>query len=220
VIEQTTYRDGPVLCWRAGPGWRMVASTVTGGGIGPRRWWLNAQVPHAYDRRDPDAHLAEIAAGVGLTGPGVGMLTAAEVARWTAATDGGVEVTATVGLGVPTWAAAPDVLAVPTVGTINVLAVLPAALSDGALVNAVVTATEAKAQALAEAGVRGTGTASDAICVACPLGEDDPFGGPRSVWGARLARAVHAAVAAGTADWLAGPPSPTSAPGKDNTRRS
>jgi adenosylcobinamide hydrolase len=87
------------------------------------------------------------------------------------------------------------------VGTINVLAVVPAALSDGALVNAVVTATEAKAQALAEAGVRATGTASDAICVACPVGEGDPFGGPRSIWGSRLARAVRAAVAAGTADW-------------------
>jgi adenosylcobinamide amidohydrolase len=200
-LEQTRYLDGPVLCWRAGPGWRMVASAVTGGGIGTRRWWLNAQVPPSYDRLDPAAHLAEIAAGLGLTGPGVGMLTAAEVDRWTAATDGGVEVTATVGLGVPTWAAAPGDLSVPMVGTINVLAVVPAALSDGALVNAVVTATEAKAQALAEAGVRATGTASDAICVACPVGEGDPFGGPRSIWGSRLARAVHAAVAAGTADW-------------------
>jgi adenosylcobinamide amidohydrolase len=47
-------------------------------------------------------------------------------------------------------------------------------------------------------GLDATGTATDAVCIACP--DDGPrhaFGGPRSIWGARLARAVHAAVAAG-----------------------
>ena len=96
------------------------------------------------------------------------------------------------------------------VGTINLLVVVPVPLSDAALVNAVVTATEAKAQALAEAGLRGTGTSSDAVCVACPGraaaggadGAPEPYGGPRSLWGGRIARAVHAAVAAGTADWF------------------
>jgi len=43
-----------------------------------------------------------------------------------------------------------------------------------------------------------TGTATDALCVLCPdEGRAHSFGGPRSVWGARLARAVHAAVMAG-----------------------
>jgi adenosylcobinamide amidohydrolase len=80
-------------------------------------------------------------------------------------------------------------------GTINVIAFLPAPLVDAALVNAVMTATEAKAQALAEAGVPGTGTASDALCVLTPReGPAQPFGGPRSTLGAPLARAVHAAV--------------------------
>ena len=74
----------------------------------------------------------------------------------------------------------------------------PAPLGDAALVNAVVTATEAKTQALGEGGVPGTGTASDAIVVCCPTGSTERYGGPRSLWGARLARAVHRAVAAGT----------------------
>ena len=39
-----------------------------------------------------------------------------------------------------------------------------------------------------------TGTATDAVCIACPdEGAPHAFGGPRSLWGARLARAVHAA---------------------------
>ena len=40
----------------------------------------------------------------------------------------------------------------PAVGTINMLVMVPERLSDAALVNAVATATEAKAQALAERG--------------------------------------------------------------------
>lgn len=54
------------------------------------------------------------------------------------------------------------------------------------------------AEALREAGIPGTGTASDAVCVLCPTGGPvEPFAGPRSLWGSRLARAVHAAVRAG-----------------------
>ncbi|MFD0904727.1 adenosylcobinamide amidohydrolase, partial [Actinomadura sediminis] len=91
-------------------------------------------------------------------------------------------------------------------GTINILAVLPVPLTDGALVNAVVTVTEAKTQALLEAGFPCTGTASDAVCVAVPeAGTPEPFAGPRSVWGARLARAVHRAVRAGALDYGAPP---------------
>jgi adenosylcobinamide amidohydrolase len=76
--------------------------------------------------------------------------------------------------------------------------VVPERLSEGALVNAVGTATEAKTQALWEAGVMGTGTATDALCVLCPSdGPAHPYGGPRSTWGSRLARAVHVAVLSG-----------------------
>src|SRR5204862_6676925 len=112
--------------------------------------------------------------------------------------DGGVSVSATVGLGLPILAAAPDGAESTHPGTINVLVVVPERLSDGALVNTVVTATEAKVQALRDLGLAATGTATDAVCVACPEeGRAAAFGGPRSVWGARLARAVHAAVITG-----------------------
>lgn len=205
-------RGWPVLVWAPGPGWRAVSTALVGGGLGPCAWWLDAQVDKEYFHPDPVAHAREIAAGLGLApDAGVAMLTAADVRRWTSADDEGVVAAATVGLGLPVLAAVPaDVAARETaepVGTINLLVVVPSPLSDAALVNAVVTATEAKVQALAEAGVEATGTSSDAVCIACPElvgGQPDPYGGPRSLWGARVARAVHAAVAAGTADWLAG----------------
>ena len=192
-------RQYPVLVWRAAAPMRMVASAPHGGGIGVRRWVVNAQVPAGYGRRDPDHHLTKLGVSLGLPGRGVGMLTAADVRAVSPAVDGGVEVAATVGLGHPTWAAAPDVAGpVSLVGTVNLVVVLPERLSDAALVNAVATATEAKTQALWDAGVAGTGTATDAVCIACPdEGPPHAFGGPRSTWGARLARAVHAAVLSG-----------------------
>lgn len=192
-------RAYPVLVWRAPAPLRMVASAPHGGGIGVRRWVVNAQVPMSYGRRDPDHHLSRLGVSLGLRGRGVGMLTAADVRAVSSVTAAGVEVSATVGLGHPTWAAAPDAVGpVSLVGTINLVVLLPERLSDAALVNAVATATEAKSQALFEAGIAGTGTATDAVCIACPdEGPPHAFGGPRSVWGARLARAVHGAVLGG-----------------------
>ncbi|WP_244881084.1 adenosylcobinamide amidohydrolase [Tsukamurella pseudospumae] len=227
---ETTHRDedGAVglaaTVWLLGDGMRGVSSAMVGGGIGPVHWVLNAQVPGGYARMDPVAHLADLAAAHGLRGRGVGMLTAASVDRTVLRSDGGVEVAATVGLRVPTWAAAPEDVVDPELaperlpghhvrprpGTINIQVLVPVPMSDGALVNAVMTATEAKTQALLEAGYPGTGTASDAVCIVAPVasvrsaGEaGEPFGGPRSAWGARIARAVHSAVTAGAHDYSA-----------------
>ena len=204
----------PMALWHPGPGYRMISSGVLGGGLGPRDWVLNAQVPSGYARTDPAAHLAELARGLGLSGPGVGLLTAAQVTGLVQREDQGVQAAATVGLRVPTWAAAraggPDPELAPIdrelqpPGTINVIVCVPVPLADAAFVNAVVTATEAKAQAVLEAGFAGTGTASDAVCIAAPAGpRGEEFTGPRSPWGARIARAVHAAVRAGAAGYSA-----------------
>ncbi|MFI9830851.1 adenosylcobinamide amidohydrolase [Streptomyces sp. NPDC051913] len=202
VQQLTRLEDGErlhSLLWRAGDGWRMVSSAVLGGGIGERSWVLNAQVFHGYRRTDPHRHLAELAREAGAYGPGVGLMTAADVRAYGHACDGGVEAVATVGLGVRGWAAAPEgtVLEVAP-GTINVVVALPVALTDAALVNAVATATEAKVQALLDAGFDCSGTPTDAVCIAArapgPNAEVLPFAGPRSLWGGRVARAVHQAV--------------------------
>jgi adenosylcobinamide amidohydrolase len=191
----------PMALWHPGPGYRMISSGVLGGGLGPREWVLNAQVPAAYARTDPAEHLRELARGLGLAGPGVGLLTAAQVTDLVQRRDEEVHAAVTVGLRIPTWAAAPPGDRDPDLapGTINVIVALPVPLTGAAFVNAVVTATEAKVQAVLEAGFAGTGTASDAICVAAPAGpgREEEFTGPRSAWGARIARAVHAAVRAG-----------------------
>jgi adenosylcobinamide hydrolase len=189
-------RDVPVLLWRPAEPVLAISSAVLGGGIGSCAWVVNASVPMSYDRDDPADHLREITAGLGLHGPGVGLLTGVDVADVVAAADDGVRLWATVGLGAPIQAAAPRAPAMPQhAGTVNVIAWVPQRLSPGALVNAVATITEAKTQAIRELGLAATGTATDAVCVLCP--PDGPvaaYAGPRSAWGAPLARATRRAV--------------------------
>lgn len=189
----------PLLAWRLPAPRQALSSAPVGGGLAQVSWVLNAQVPSDYARTDLATHVAELAALHDLTGPGCGLLTAVHVAQWRRGADGGVMADATVGVTRPTWAAdADDAISPWHAGTINIVIQLPVRLNEAALVGAVVTASEAKAQALREAGIPGTGTASDAVCVLCPTdGPAEPFAGPRSLWGSRLARAVHAAVRAG-----------------------
>ena len=199
----------PLRAWRFAAGTIVAATAAVGGGMGPRDWLINAQVARDYCRRDQEQHAAELAAAAGLAGAGVALFTAADVRCVRSAEDGGVTVEATVGLTHPTWAADADgaVSAAPAAGTINIVAFLPVALTAAALLNALCTATEAKSQALFEAGIPGTGTASDAVAVACAThGPAEQFAGPRARWGARLARAVHTAVLAGAQAPLGTPP--------------
>lgn len=199
-------RSRPVLVWRWPEPVQAVSSAVLGGGAQRVRWVLNAEVDRRYDRPDPIVHLRRIAVDLGLDADhGTALMTAAPVRAVVSATDGGVRCDATVGLHPVGWAAAPGHWPEPrpdppATGTINLVCTVPASLAPGALVNAVITATEAKAQALFEAGVDGTGTATDAIVVVAPCGAGAAaYAGPRSVWGSRLARAVHRAVAEGIA---------------------
>ena len=197
---------GDVLWVDLGSEHRCLASTVLGGGLGAVRTWVDLQVPSDYARTDPGAHLAELTAG--LAGPVVGMLTAAPVDRFQDVTVGTARAFATVGLGHPIAAAGRRVVAGPREGTINLLVVIDAALTDAGLVGALQTAVEAKVQALADAGIEATnhaglatGTASDAVAVACVPGAFVDFAGPATRAGSEVARAVHRAVHAGCKAW-------------------
>lgn len=200
---EITAAPGTLLVSFGGPR-RVLSSAVLGGGIGTARGWLNATVPCDYERFDPDADLAERAVALGFDGPLVGMLTAVDVARCEQRRRGVARAFATVGVGHALAAAGTRPRAVPNVGTINLLVLVDAPLSDAALVGAAQTAIEAKVQALAAAAVpaangdcHATGTATDAICIAALPGGSVPFAGPATAVGADVAYAVHAAVLAG-----------------------
>ncbi len=214
-----------VLLWRWPVAVTALSSAPVGGGLCRPGWVINIGVDSGYERTDLAGHAAEVAASLGLAGQGVALFTAAPVARFRRCADDGVAVHGTVGVSHPTWAAgeqpgsaarpttrSPAVPVVPSAGaesvrtagsppagTINLVIQMPVALAGGAAVNAVITATEAKTQALIEAGIDGTGTATDAVVVVWPSSGApvERFAGPRSPWGRRIARCVHEAVRAG-----------------------
>ena len=146
----------PFLSARFPPHSVALSSAAVGGGYGPRDWVINAQVPLGYARTDLVAHIDELRELAGLPATdGVGLLTGAYVDRATTAREAGVHVVSTVGISEPEWAASrtPIARAAPRPGTINIVAWVPVALSAGALANAIITITEAKTQAMVEAGI-------------------------------------------------------------------
>lgn len=203
-------------------GWVALSSAAVGGGLVWPRVVVNLGVGEDFLRTDLDDYVAERLKPMGLAqGPVTALLTAADVRCWTGGEADGVRAWATVAATKPTWAARPGGIAAPPEarplggdqdgdpdhqppepGTVNIIAALPVPLTTSALVQAVGTATEAKAQALLHAGVPGTGTASDALVILCPDSaahgaEPVPFAGVRSPWGHRLAEAVRQAVSTG-----------------------
>lgn len=200
------------LWWRLaehGARWPCLSSASVGGGLGEIGWVLNVGVEKDYRRTDLAAHAAEVADRASLSGPGTALFTAADITGVTYGECDEVRVWSTVGVSRPTWPADHDALAgagarLPP-GTINTVVLLPVRLSASALVQVALVAAEAKAQACIEAGIPGTGTASDAVVIACsPHGPAEEFGGPRSVCGARAALAVHASVTSGLTTWPVG----------------
>lgn len=184
------------LVWRLPEGIESLASAPVGGGRMRPGWVLNIRVPMAYARTDLDVHATEVAADEGLAGPGIALFTAASVERHARGDHDGATVDATAGTSKPTWAADPSGgHGTWSPGTINTVAFVPVTLSEAAAVNLVMTMTEAKTQALLDADIPGTGTASDAVVVLWPAGgEPEPFGGPRSPWGSKVALATYDAV--------------------------
>jgi adenosylcobinamide amidohydrolase len=164
-------------------------------------------VPRSYASTDPAGDLGAFARRLGIAEPFVGLMTAAFTHRARVVCDeaDGVRAVAvaTVGLGAPVAAGVTAPVAWRP-STINVVAVLDAALERAAAVNGVITVTEAKVGALTEAGVvtaegvPATGTVTDAVVLAWTgRGPRLPYLGPGTIAGWCLARAVRQAVRRG-----------------------
>jgi iron complex transport system ATP-binding protein len=176
---------------------------------------VNLHVPKGFQCAESEGHLADFARRRALPLPFVGLLTGAATDRAEVVAeqrDGlSAAVVVTVGLSNRS-AAGRSAQAMWRPSTINTIVVVDAEPEDAALVNLVITATEAKALALAEAGIAtheggvATGTSSDAVVVAATgRGPRCRFGGPVSDLGWLVARAVKSALDAGVARWVAEP---------------
>lgn len=193
--------DGEALHVRSLEPRAVVSSAVVGAEQNVVRDFIVLRVPRDYAGTDPAGDLHRAAVPLGLTGPFVGFMTAAPVdaPRIAVAERDGIRVLvlATVGLG-NLCAAGLSPPAPRPVGTINLLILVNACLTRGAMVNSVMTATEAKALALSARGLRtvegwpASGTSTDAIAVACEAeGAPLPYAGPVTTVGWLIGRSVQ-----------------------------
>jgi adenosylcobinamide amidohydrolase len=191
---------------------RVVASAPLGGGVGQARAIVNLHVAKSFRCEETERVLADFVRHRAIASPWVGLLTAAwtEKAEVASATADGLTAVAVVTVGLSNAIGAGRGAAVVwTPSTINTIVLLDAAPEAAALVNLVITATEAKTLALAEAEVRAadgglaSGTSTDAVVIAATgHGRNCRFGGPASELGALAARAVKSALDAGISRWL------------------
>ena len=189
----------------------VLASAVVGGGFGCARAIINLHVDDKYDGERPEEDLAAVAAELGVAEPFVGLMTAAytEFARCAVESLGDLSVAAVVSVGLSNTSSAgvtppiggPADGAAPGPGTINVILLVDGALTPAAMVNAVITATEAKTMTLTEWDVKtpeggpASGTSTDSVVVACTgRGEELGYAGPATPVGWLAARAVRAAM--------------------------
>lgn len=90
-------------------------------------------------------------------------------------------------------------------GTINILVATTAPLTQAAQLEALSIAVQARTAAVIAAGVDGptgrvTGTGTDCLALACPMG-DIPYAGLHTAAGEAIGAATRAAVAEGAEDW-------------------
>jgi len=188
------------------------SSAVVGGGLGRASAIVNLHVPKNFRGEHADRVLEAFVARRSIPAPWVGLLTGARTEKAEVATETIDGITAvaivTVGLSNPASAGRTAVAAwLPS--TINTILVVDAAATPAALVNLVMTVTEAKVMVVAEAGVRtldgdpASGTSTDAIVIAATgRGRRCEFGGPVSDLGWAAARAARAALSQGVDRWM------------------
>ncbi len=188
------------------------SSAVVGGGLGRASAIVNLHVPKNFRGEHADRVLEAFVARRSIPAPWVGLLTGAWTEKAEVATETIDGITAvaivTVGLSNPASAGRTAVAAwLPS--TINTILVVDAAATAAALVNLVMTVTEAKVMVVAEAGVRtldgdpASGTSTDAIVIAATgRGRRCEFGGPVSDLGWAAARAARAALSQGVDRWM------------------
>lgn len=204
AIGLTLRADAGCLWFESPRKLRTLSSALVGEGLGWHRHFCHFHVDKDYAGRSPQADLHRWLGERGVPErDAIALMTAVplhhlaiECAR---AGERHVLVAATAGVGNAVDITAPaDGDARLVAGTINLMVLVDGHLTDAALVNACLSAAEAKVRALSDAGVMdtdsgtlATGTSTDAIIIAATQrGEPTPYAGS----GTRLGRAIAASV--------------------------
>ncbi|AKB50349.1 Adenosylcobinamide amidohydrolase [Methanosarcina barkeri str. Wiesmoor] len=134
-------------------------STGLNGGCARVKYLFNKQVPRTFNPPDPQEFLKEEALKLGLAEAHFGLLTAVKMEYLQVVENDYLTAFMTAGVSNGSEFRA-------KVGTINIILVSKAKLSETALLGAIITATEAKGLALLEKGYNFLGTNTDAVIIA------------------------------------------------------
>ena len=129
-------------------------------------------------------------------------ITSRNIERHHHAAANGVEALATVGLSNAERIGRRGTRRHHAAGTINILVEIAAGLTEGALVEAVSLAAEARTAAILDTAGGVTGTGTDCIAIAAPPGAQ-PHAGKHTALGEAIGSCVYQAVRAGAREWLA-----------------
>lgn len=196
----THQQDETALVLHSDQPLQILSSAVVGGGFMQTQTIINRHVDKTYDCSDPIRDLQTFAAERGIA-DFVGLLTAVWIhkARSVTMRADDLTVCAVVTAGVSNAVAAglnePQLV---HAGTINIVILVDGYLSKPAMVNAMMTVTEAKTAVLMGRGVRtpegylATGTSTDAVVLACTgNGVEHIYGGPATEVGYLIGRCVR-----------------------------
>jgi adenosylcobinamide amidohydrolase len=178
-----------------------LSSAIVGGGYNRTCHIINANVDKNFVTKNPKAWLRSLAKEMGINQSFIGLMTAVKLrkVRFTFFdSDGfGVGALITAGVGNATSAGVTPPYSYRP-GTINTILLLDAHLTRAAMLNAVITATEAKCAVLKERNVLtphgdpATGTSTDTVTVACTgKGPLQSYAGAVTTVGWLIARAVR-----------------------------
>lgn len=181
-----------------------LSSAIVGGGYSTTRNIINAYVDKNFHADDPQAWLHDLAKNINIYESFIGLLTAVKLHKVRVVTLQAENLTVsaiiTAGVSNATHAGiTPPFSYQPS--TINAILLLDANLTPAAMLNAVITATEAKTAALHEKNIHtpeneiATGTSTDTVTIAATgKGAQQMYAGPVTTIGWLIARAVRQAL--------------------------
>ena len=189
-----------VLLLTSGAEMTVVSSAVYNGGLKKAKFLLNMHVPEKYDQKllheNPELIIIDKIKELKLSlEQSVGMVTAAETKNFSLMSkDAGnlrVNAIVTAGCSFAETAGEPIEASLIPLGTINTIVVIHGRPTESCLLQAFITATEAKTASLRELDVRSkysgdlaTGTITDSLIIASTdKGSNVSFGGPASKLG-------------------------------------
>jgi len=201
----------PTIIMESDRSWTMMSNGVLNGGLHQGNAAVNYRVSLQYESSDPQHDMVQLLQQKGLQPDHcIGFMTAAKLSHAAiselAWEDFSIVVLATAGTSNAARAGLPrESYKGYHAGTINIFIWINARMSDAAMVNAIMTATEAKSAALADLAVKeaangliATGTSTDALLLAVSqdvaYAAEHQYAGTATELGSQLAQLVYTTV--------------------------